>query len=507
VAQSESDGGFEIRGVPTGKASVQASHPDYAAAGQPVDVDPAKGPTEVRLVLSQGARIEGTARRRDGSPLGGLGVHVWPQQQDGMMSEIPPLVTAADGSFAVDHVPPGPVKVVLMANAGSGAFTNMADADAQVREGETTTVSLVVQDIVLSGRALRGGNPLVGALIEVFSESGVSMVVGGGALDRTNSPATGPERNRATTREDGSYEMIVGGPGKYHGSVRLGRQGFPGRSFEVPDVDAHVVDYSYPGTTVSGIVVDKEAGQPLARGSVSANWKDKGGGWVSSATGPDGRFELDIEPGRRTIVASAEGYARTVTETDVPPDGMSDLKFELEKGLTLKGRLLDPNGQRLSGFGVNIHSGGKPPIQNGTQTLPDGSFAFEGLKEGRYALCAGGPLVGYAVRTGVAAGSSDVTLTVRPGGKLQVHILGPDGTPRPRSYPWVKRIGGVEVTVPTMGGQPTDAEGRTTIDVPAGTLEVTARDEKWQGTASVSVGEGGTASVEIRMDQPADSSH
>ena len=37
-----------------------------------VEVDPAKGPTETRVVLSQGGRVEGSVRRRDGTGLPSL---------------------------------------------------------------------------------------------------------------------------------------------------------------------------------------------------------------------------------------------------------------------------------------------------------------------------------------------------------------------------------------------------------------------------------------------------
>src|SRR5262249_17316794 len=67
VTLSEPGGSFEIRGIRPGKAGVQASHPSFAPAKTDTEVDPAKGPAEVRLVLMQGGRIEGSARKRDGT--------------------------------------------------------------------------------------------------------------------------------------------------------------------------------------------------------------------------------------------------------------------------------------------------------------------------------------------------------------------------------------------------------------------------------------------------------
>src|SRR5437773_1569861 len=64
-ALSEPSGAFEIRGVPEGRRQVVATHPDYAGADATVDVAVTKGPAEARLVLTQGGRIEGQARKRD----------------------------------------------------------------------------------------------------------------------------------------------------------------------------------------------------------------------------------------------------------------------------------------------------------------------------------------------------------------------------------------------------------------------------------------------------------
>ena len=57
-----------MRGVPPGTAQVRALHSAYTQGlVSGVEVDPARGPAEVRIVLTQGGRIEGRVRSRDGS--------------------------------------------------------------------------------------------------------------------------------------------------------------------------------------------------------------------------------------------------------------------------------------------------------------------------------------------------------------------------------------------------------------------------------------------------------
>ena len=69
VDQTGSTGDFEIRGVPAGRLSVGATHPAYAPAKPVVaEVEPEKETTAIRLVLLEGARVEGRAAHRDGRP-------------------------------------------------------------------------------------------------------------------------------------------------------------------------------------------------------------------------------------------------------------------------------------------------------------------------------------------------------------------------------------------------------------------------------------------------------
>lgn len=66
TAQTDAGGVFEVRGVPTGTVKVRASHPSFAAGEATAEVDPAKAPAELRIVMMQGGRIEGVVHKRDG---------------------------------------------------------------------------------------------------------------------------------------------------------------------------------------------------------------------------------------------------------------------------------------------------------------------------------------------------------------------------------------------------------------------------------------------------------
>src|SRR5258706_1839305 len=153
---TEPGGSFEIRGVRPGKASVHASHPDFTPASAATDVDTAKGPAVVQLVLMQGGRIEGSARKRDGSPLAGHTVAIWPAKPDPYMGG-PQVVTGSDGTFSAEHVPAGTATVNLMASVGPGMFTSIQSAQVEVRDGQTTSIDLVSHEILISGHSSRSG--------------------------------------------------------------------------------------------------------------------------------------------------------------------------------------------------------------------------------------------------------------------------------------------------------------------------------------------------------------
>ena len=180
---------------------------------------------------------------------------------------------------------------------------------------------------------------------------------------------------------------------------------------------------------------------------------------------------------------------------------MSDARLELEKGLEIKGRVLDASGQGVSGVGVQSRAGESD--HGGGQTLPDGSFRISGLAAKPYNLCAGTELAGYAVRMGVAPGGADITLTLRPASRVRLLVKGPDGSPLPKAWASVTKLGGAVLSVPWMGGRSaTDSTGLTEIPTPAGALEIDVRAEKYKGTAKVSVGEGATATSEVTLTEP-----
>ena len=495
-AQTGSSGAFEIRGVPAGRVSVMTSHPAYASPRpEVVEVDPEKEPASVRIVLLEGARVEGHASHRDGRPFasGRIRVRSLAPRAEGL-GEVPSPVRP-DGSFAVDHVAAGPARVELLAPSGPGALSGLASHEVVLGDGETATVDFSLRDVVVAGTVTRAGQPAPGVRVSLRSLEGAPVTLYGGAGGGALEVPSLPPFLVATTREDGSYELVVFTPGRARVGLEAvsGNERYPDREVVVPDVDRFDLNLEIAPTQVSGTVVDKDGGEPVSEARVRL-------GRSSARTGPDGRFSIAVEPGEWQLSASAPGRKLTVLPLNVGPAGLSDLRVEMERGLELRGRVVDAGGRPVPNLQV-VAADAARGLAESVYTLADGSFRMESLDEEPYTLVTGGDLTGWAVRGGVTPGGDPVTLALRPGGRVAVRVLGADGRPVKDAYPDVQRVDGLPVSMPGGSGG-TDANGLVEIGAPAGLVEIEAAARDQTGRGSVAVAAGATVPLEIVLQAP-----
>jgi protocatechuate 3,4-dioxygenase beta subunit len=512
-AVSDGGGAFEIKGLPTGAVTVSGRHPNYADGRVTgVDVDPARGPSEVRLVLAQGGRVQGSVRRRDGAGVPNVLIQVSPMQRDGGFSFPGDNIqtTGADGTFSVDRLPAGRAKVMMLVG-GAGQFQTGPSRDVEIVDGETAVADFVSQEILVSGHVMRGGAPAAGMRVNVRGEHQFGMFLSINASPVPAAP-TGPQRGTATTREDGSFELLVDEPGTYHASASSadGRVSYPERQVSIPDADSFTLDLTYSGVPVAGVVVDRDTEQPVADANVFASAKDAERREATSAggnTGADGRFFLELEPGEYTLNVRAESYAVESSELTVGSGGSSEVRLTLSRGGAIAGRLLDPNGRPAGGIYVGIRGDedGTPRWSPGAQSLPDGSFQIANLAKGTYTLSAQSGSGMFALQTGVRPGQKDVTLTLQPGGRVQLLVRGPDGAPLEGAWASTSAVDGVKAGM--GGGLQTNAQGMTDLAAPAGQVELSVRKDRLTGQTTVTVTPGGSVAAEVTLaEKPAGSS-
>lgn len=511
-SQSGSSGAFEVRGVPSGPVQVTARHPSYAPAPPVVaEVDPEKEPSPVRLVLGRGGRIEGRAVHRDGRPFAGGRISLFSSEPGlgGQIFETGGI--APDGSFVLEHVAPGRAVVNLMAftptssmASGLGSaniLAGVAAQDVQVREGETASVELSLRDVVVQGRVTKGGQPAPGVTVEVMSERFSSVMTWVGPLAAAaSSSAGGPPLLSATSREDGGYELLVFTPGTAFVEMRGSGQTYPGRQVEIPDVERFDLDLEVASAAVTGIVVDREGGAPVAGASVSLRRTGEGAAFGGEGeSGPDGRFSVSAEAGEYRLEARAAGRQTASLPVSVGPSGASDIRVELERGLELTGRLVDGAGRAAPGLLV-LALGADGRDAGLANSRPDGAFTIGGLRPEPYALVGGSELAGFAFRPGVVAGGESVTLALRPAGRILVRVVNAAGQPVENAYPRVESVDGVRIRLPGRTSGPTDAAGLYGIATPPGLVGVRVRAANGSGRGTVSVGSGETASLTVALE-------
>jgi hypothetical protein len=501
---SDPAGAFEIVGLRPGRVALLARHPDYASASvSDLEVDPAKGPTETRIVLSRGGRIEGWVRKRDGSPAPGMKVNLARSARGPFFGGgLPMSDPGPDGSYSVSHVPEGSVDVVLLAG-DQNRLSSTQSRTVEVREGETTEVSFTVREILVSGRVTRSGAPVPGARVRLRGDRSMMMMFAGPS--RISVAPAGPQRLEGVAREDGAYDLLVDQPGKYSVEVAdlVSKRSFPGRYVDVPDADAYGLELDFNGLPVSGVVVDKETGEPVPRAYVNLHPKAPVGPVVrvvGGSTEADGRFTLETEAGDYAVQVRAEDYMPTYTELSLSGDGVAGLRLELVRGLVLEGRVLDAGGRPVPGVEVSATVVADNRRDSAfARTMPDGRFRFASLGPVSYDLLAASELGGFAMRVGATPGEEGVVLRLRPGGRVHLTLHDPAGRPAASASARVLSVDGVSVE-PLRGFYGSaDARGVSEFAVPVGQIELQGSKERLTGSATLTVGEAETVSAEITL--------
>jgi hypothetical protein len=251
---------------------------------------------------------------------------------------------------------------------------------------------------------------------------------------------------------------------------------------------------------VSGLVVDRDTGAPVAEASVSLRepgpeGKWKGGGGVA----PDGRFSIGADGGEYVLEARAPGRKVATLPVSVGASGLADVRVELEHGLEMAGRVVDSSGRPASGLSVVANDPEGARSAQYANTQPDGSFRLDGLESKAYVVASGSDLSGFAIRPGVVPGEEPILLRLQPGGRIPLRVAGPDGQPAQHVYPAARTWEGLHVDLPGTSSSPTETPGLFELKVPAGTIGLQVGWDKPYGTATVAVRAGETTTAEMTL--------
>ncbi len=397
-ALSDEGGRFRFERLNPGRYSLGASLRDQSSS-QAEAVVTGDDTQEVQLVLAAGALVRGVVTGLPENLLSGITVSA--QGQDFWAT----VRTAAGGTFELTGVPEG--VVTLRANAGD-FLTGSRSASGTVTIGpgqaEATAEIVFEQGFRVEGRVSRGGNPVTDAMVAAFPEGGNRRSANG------------------RTDEAGHYALEGLEAGQYNITANA-QDGAPIRRTVDISGDA-TVDLEAPPARLGGTVVEAESGRPL--GEVQCRIEDEGGGmrFVNMATSDSsGRFVFeDLEPKRYRVSFQKPAYQVETRELTAAEE--SDLRVEMRRGdglaieahdgifaTPLRGllvRAIDGSGQAAFAGSVSLDSEGQGEVPS--------------LKPGVYEVRAESS--GYAPVNlpGVAVPSRTLTLTLTPGGSLEIRV-------------------------------------------------------------------------------------
>ncbi|HET6201875.1 MAG TPA: carboxypeptidase regulatory-like domain-containing protein [Planctomycetota bacterium] len=412
-----------------------------------------------------------------------------------MSGDRPEARTDEEGAFRIDALPPGEVTLAAthpdFANGQSESFR--LEQGAELRDVE----------IVLSA----GG----GVDGFVLGEDGRPI---SGAWVMANSPAATVFRS-AKTDEQGYFRMKALAPGAYQvtslpmrfdaaadaDAMQRMMDGMKATSAEVEEGRVTRVVFGEGeegGVRVHGRVLSGD--RPVSGAILTANPAGMKAGlrMRNSVSREDGSYSIDgVRPGANLFAvqrmdASSGSFTMIEIPVDVPegPEFTQDLRLPVA---SIAGRVTDArSGEPLEGIRVSLQ---REDREEGgmfgggffeAQTAADGAYRFEGVKEGRYTVAAGGATFlgsnpkgfGRVIRSALSVADGTVLkgidFALLPGGTIVGTVRDASGRPVEGASIFFREEGGAVVNrlseIFTDGGGGFRAPGLS-----AGTFRVVAR--------------------------------
>lgn len=484
VVLSDDAGRFRIDALPSSIPFVLVAcrAPFGDARSALITLSPGEKRTDLRLVLESGAIIEGDVRDESGQPIAAASVKVIRLEPAVILGD-PPLqlpvadsTTAADGSFRIEGLLAGEFEVA----AEAVGWPPAASHPVVLRTGETTRISLRLsrEPSTIAGRVTdTGGHPIADAEVSFFPEDlspGTSFFP---TVARTG--AVGRYRT-ASLKPDQRYRAGVEGPKRGPRYAAGSRKRIAPGSEDVDFVLHRVggirgsirgIDPVPNGTRVTAYIPDPQT-------------KDR---WLfgASARVTGSAYEAtDLSPGSYQVYAMlpdgrrAERGPIQIDEGD--EIGSVDILFGA--GNALRGRVEDDRGSPIAGGDVALFLADEESLLSGIPLMrsasgADGRFAFEDVRDGRFAIVASFEGLAPAVRGRIevprdatARVSAGLVLRLTLGGWIDGTVLDAD-TGRPIAEALVAAFVASEAFPLIVRS---DSQGRFRIRVPSGSTQVLA---------------------------------
>ncbi len=331
-------GTFELTAVRTGFARTKATG-RTAPAGQPSPL--------TRIVMEDGQTVFGRVVDLDGRPIAGATVKLLGDREESFEA-----VSDAEGRFEFRHLSPGRTSVQATHPEYAPAFLNRVEIPSGTPRVDLGTLRLPPGEFIEGRVTDSRGAPIKGAAVWVHPGEGRNPSM---FWDLEN-----PEP--LWTAPDGTFRAgnLEGGQ-RVH--VRVEHIGYVAAS--VPGVEAPTQEplriELKAARSLSGRVTGPE-GEPVADAFLNWFQSEGGGGYSSISLGTsdaEGRFRITgFPPGPLSLAVSAEGHVpRRIEGIQIPADREpEDLQITLQRAIILEVRVLDAEGEPVSGVRVFAES-------------------------------------------------------------------------------------------------------------------------------------------------------
>jgi carboxypeptidase family protein len=365
--ETDREGYFRLEGLAPGRWTIEASPPRRKG-----EEDPEAGRLRAVVLVEEGrtTRVEfpgppkgGCTVRgrvlRGGAGAGGASVFVDPLLRAAAATD--PVGTRlgamseADGSFAIEHVPPGAALLEIQVRSSRGASS--FSVARRRRSIEVPEAVELVLDVELPGGAIQGrvvrasdGRPVPGAAIEVLPSEFVASRALAGSRGWAQTDEEG--RYRVEDLEPGAYVaiahgLVAGGVGDQE-AARLEETRGP---IEVAEGGEAVVDFSLSAGGSALVSVLDPAGRPVEGALVSVVPAGGPGRMRRYLAGGHGMTDVQgvarvagLAPGvYYATVASADYAGADSDEAEVRVGGEASFRVNLREGTRVRVRVLDRN--------------------------------------------------------------------------------------------------------------------------------------------------------------------
>lgn len=372
---------------------IDVSAPGHAGAHLLVEdvVAPSRVEREVRL--SAGAHVSGTVVDETGAPVADALITVQsgdPELYADSVAELPPVtLTGGDGTFDLDGIAPGALR--LMASAEGYLASEVAALDVP-ETGDVTGVTLVLRRAGRIEGLLLGpdGRPRSRVSVNALGDAQPrppehyrSVSVHGDRLWYDGVP--GPQRYGATSGDDGTFVVDALPADTYALDASPGGEA---RVAVAAGETTRVTLRLRTPPTLVGVVLDAQGPVPEAEVSASG----VGGrrtGRQRATTGADGRFRLELPTAGRFLLA-ARVRERYTSALSLELDWDETREVELLGGsCALSGVVRAGDGAPLADATVRLEPRDLPGATSFVTTLQtdaDGRFSGDGFAPGAHLL-------------------------------------------------------------------------------------------------------------------------